>query len=68
MAMSNRVNTPARTSVTPARSVAAWAVGVDPTLTMGQGSPACRSAAAAATAGSRSCAAIACRASGVKQP
>ncbi len=35
-------NTPARTSVTPSKSLTAWAVGVDPTLTTGQVTPAAR--------------------------
>ena len=49
---------------TPVRSRAAWAVGVEPTLTTGQGSPASRKARAAATVASRSISAnAACAAS-----
>jgi len=43
------MNTPARTSVTPVRSVALCAVGVEPTLSTGQANPAWRRIVAAST-------------------
>src|SRR6266566_1900771 len=51
---SKNTKTPARTSVTPVRSVALCAVGVEPTLTTGHGSPASRRMLAARTTPARS--------------
>ncbi len=48
------MNTPARTSVTPARSRAKVAVGVEPMLTTGHGQPCARRTAALPTTASRS--------------
>ena len=52
-----KTNTPARTSVTPVRSPASVAVGVEPTLTIGHGRLAPRARSALATTASRSAAA-----------
>ena len=62
------MNTPARISVTPSRFSAKRAVGVEPTLTTGQGRPAARRWAAAATPAARSASAAAAIAPGSLSP
>ena len=62
---SKNTYTPARRSVTPSSRVASSAVGVEPTLTTGQGSPAARNRSAACTQPARSCSAKAASAAGV---
>ena len=59
MTRSKNMYTPARTSVTPSMRSAKVAVGVEPTLTTGHGSPASLSASAHCTTAARSRSAMA---------